>query len=353
MATVYSAILEDGSGSDYWDGTTCWGYHPTTGAALTSEADRITHYGESPLVFATPSAWEAARDGDSSVGDDERGVIQGPWASADTATFYVNGFDATTTITLTAVGIARTDGVYDNTKYRLEGPVATYMLSAFDDDAWFDGFQVYATDGDECIRFADYTLDVSNMLLIGSNGSTIVAESNSASNHYMWNCVIYSDDGDSDTVVEFDDGTWYFYNNTCWGGTSYGLDISGLATVDAINNVVFGNGDDFNGTFNSLTNNASDDGDGTNPETLDSSSDYGNEFTDLPGRDFTLVSGSAFLGEGTDDPGSGLYSDDITGFARTSTWDIGAFEYDDSGPGGNAPTGVFYGVLVGPLGGPI
>lgn len=32
-------------------------------------------------------------------------------------------------------------------------------------------------------------------------------------------------------------------------------------------------------------------------------------------------------GAGTDDPGSGLYSDDITQTARTSTWDIGADEY--------------------------
>jgi hypothetical protein len=54
------------------------------------------------------------------------------------------------------------------------------------------------------------------------------------------------------------------------------------------------------------------------------------------------------VGEGTDNPGSGLYSDDIIGTARSSPWDIGAFEYtsgagfspnvDDDGRISDVPT---------------
>jgi len=61
--------------------------------------------------------------------------------------------------------------------------------------------------------------------------------------------------------------------------------------------------------------------------------DWSDELTD-PGTDFSLVVGSNSIGNGTDNPGSGLYSDDIIGTARTSTWDIGAFEYLAPATGG-------------------
>ena len=44
-------------------------------------------------------------------------------------------------------------------------------------------------------------------------------------------------------------------------------------------------------------------------------------------EDYRLPLGSALIGVGTDDAGLGLYSDDIEGHTRTSTWDIGADEY--------------------------
>lgn len=42
---------------------------------------------------------------------------------------------------------------------------------------------------------------------------------------------------------------------------------------------------------------------------------------------FKLQETSPAIGEGIDNPGSGLYDDDICQLVRTSTWDIGAFEY--------------------------
>jgi len=68
----------------------------------------------------------------------------------------------------------------------------------------------------------------------------------------------------------------------------------------------------------------SDDGDGTNAQGPSGGS-WANEFT-TPGTDFSLLAGGNCVGNGTDDPGAGLYSDDIIGTARNTTWDIGAFE---------------------------
>lgn len=82
---------------------------------------------------------------------------------------------------------------------------------------------------------------------------------------------------------------------------------------------------EFIGTI-TVTNCLSGSGTGTNPQTPKSGS-WANEFTNTTGLNFALKSGGNAIGNGVDNPGSGLYSDDIIGTTRTSTWDIGAFEY--------------------------
>ena len=67
---------------------------------------------------------------------------------------------------------------------------------------------------------------------------------------------------------------------------------------------------------------ASDDGDGTNA-VAPSGANWANEFSNAAGGDFTLVAGGNCEGGGTDDPGSGLYSNDMDGDAYTSPWSIG------------------------------
>lgn len=52
--------------------------------------------------------------------------------------------------------------------------------------------------------------------------------------------------------------------------------------------------------------------------------------------DFHLLSNSICIEAGVNDPGGGLYSADIDGQTRTSTWDIGADEYVDAGGGGGS-----------------
>ena len=98
----------------------------------------------------------------------------------------------------------------------------------------------------------------------------------------------------------------------------------------AYNCIVFNNSDDFKGTI-TIDHCASDDLDGTNPVDISpgatEADDWEACFTDYANGDFSLKSDSVCVGAGVDDPGSGLYSDDILGNTRTSPWDIGAFEY--------------------------
>ena len=62
--------------------------------------------------------------------------------------------------------------------------------------------------------------------------------------------------------------------------------------------------------------------------------DWDAAFTDYSNGDFSVKNDSSVLyGAGTDNPGAGLYSDDIIDTARSSTWDIGAFEYVAAGGG--------------------
>ncbi len=94
---------------------------------------------------------------------------------------------------------------------------------------------------------------------------------------------------------------------------------------------------------------ASDDGDGTNSQTL--SGTRSNDFTDWAGGDYSAPSGSVQVDNGDATPPAALHSDDIIGTSRSGSWDIGAWERVAAGA--NAPTSVIYGPLVGPMGGPV
>ena len=99
--------------------------------------------------------------------------------------------------------------------------------------------------------------------------------------------------------------------------------------MEFINCVSVGNTNDFEltGASISIYNCASDDGDGTNAQVLVSTNNYEDEFVDYVNNNFALVVDSVCIGNGLDDPGSGLYDDDIVGTQRSSTWDIGPHEY--------------------------
>jgi hypothetical protein len=103
-----------------------------------------------------------------------------------------------------------------------------------------------------------------------------------------------------------------FYNNY----DAIKFTIGGTMVVK--NCISFANISDYTGGVGSetLDYNASDDGFGTNSVSpLDS--DWDNEVTDKVNFDFRLVPGGNCVEGGVNDPGSGLYSDDIVGTKRT------------------------------------
>ena len=103
-------------------------------------------------------------------------------------------------------------------------------------------------------------------------------------------------------------------------------------TITVTNCAIFNNADDIDAAA-SVTdaNNATDDNEGANPQDLNENGagEWTAAFTDYTTYDFTVKDTDSLLyNNGTADPGSGLYSDDIIGTSRpqSTSWDIGAFE---------------------------
>jgi hypothetical protein len=126
----------------------------------------------------------------------------------------------------------------------------------------------------------------------------------------------------------------YIYNCTienCY----YGVDQD-AGTCNVINCIIANCSDGLIGAFNQYRylcdDDNDDDGDGHNQSPA--GGDWTTVFNNLAGEDYSIKNTGTAYDNGYDNPGSGLYSDDIREFTRTSTWDIGAFEYDDSGGGG-------------------
>ena len=122
------------------------------------------------------------------------------------------------------------------------------------------------------------------------------------------NCIIYHSSYDG---IEYNAGAGSIRNSAVFKNAD-DFDIVGDATVDYC---------------------ASDDGDNEGHDVAESGggADWPDDFVDAANGDFTLKTDSGLVGNGTDDPGSGLYSDDIEGDARSSTWDVGADEYVAAG----------------------
>ncbi len=112
------------------------------------------------------------------------------------------------------------------------------------------------------------------------------------------------------------------YNCTVWNCYRGIFRLGGTPVVKncAVGNCV----DDFFGAMN-IDYCISDDGDGTNPQNP-LSLDWDGEFSDANNGDFTLVAGGNTIDNGTENPSSGIYFDDIVGTNRVYPWDIGAYE---------------------------
>lgn len=232
----------------------------------------------------------------------------------------------------------RHDGKWNTSKYRLEVTDATALYNA-EDYFRADGLQIASlaptANGKHAVQFAGQgasnDIRVSSSVIKCGSQSTYWQQGISLADTdiiaKIWNCAIYdvyTGASNQGRGIEANCATADIYNCTIYEANRGINKTAGTITVK--NCAVFNCTDDFAGSPDTIDYCASDDGDGTNAQTLDATSNYANEFEDVTTGNFQTVTGSVCVGNGVDDPGSGLYSDDINGVARTSPWDISAHE---------------------------
>ena len=153
----------------------------------------------------------------------------------------------------------------------------------------------------------------------------------------VWNAVLYVSGGGQYGAILLNDAdaTLYCYNVTAYHAGGYLAFYQTAGSMNLVNCLgVSGIAQAFYGTMASVTYCASNDA------TADDWSGAGNRinqtftFVDSANGDFHLASTDAGARDyGVSDPGSGLFSDDIDGVARSGSWDIGADEYVAAGGG--------------------
>ncbi len=338
MANVYSAIYGD---SNYWDGTTEWGYDATSDRhSPTPHVDQSARDAQYTAAYTSMNAWEFARDGASQVGDTEYAIIQTPWDSDDTTGTSIGGWSSDAII-IRAIGDARQSGVWEDgagAPFRWVLGDGGSLVTVAEDNVTIDGLQAHNTvvddNGNNVIFFSSVTGGtVSNCILNCANSGGVGINFGTGTID-AWNNVIYCphEQGGTSEGLIITCTVARIFNNTV-NNFNDGIEIESASTSCTIkNNISFGNNDDFDDAASSTIDyNASDDGDGTNSQAPDGA-DWVNEMSGYASNDYELDTAGNCFDNGTDDPGSGLYSDDITGTARTSTWSIGAFEFDSGAP---------------------
>lgn len=152
---------------------------------------------------------------------------------------------------------------------------------------------------------------------------------------FIYNTLIYDFRGSATNSM----GVWMAGTVNLWNST---LENCGRAifhqsgTCESKNTILSNNDDDILGDVGgdlTVDFNCDDDNDGTN--NVSPNGPWTNEFTNLAGEDYSLKSGGNCVEAGTDDPGGADQTDvDIIRTARSSTWDIGAFELAAAPPAG-------------------
>ena len=335
MANVYCAIYGD---SDYWDGTIEWGYDATSDKHNpTAHVDQAARDAQYIASFTSVVAWEAMRDGQAQATDDEYGIIQTLW-DTDDGGFYISGWPTTTgSVTVRAIGDARQQtGIWEDgadSPYRSVALATSYVIRAVEPNTTIDGIQIHNTIVDDtdnmCLEFTKVGVRVSNCILnVANGGGRGIDVYNVAVTIKIWNNIIYCPhviSGLSKGIYIELANTAEIYNNTVYNFAK-GIDKDS-GTMIVKNNAVFSNTDDFDIIGGTVDYNASDDGDGNNPQ-APSGGDWANEMSNYDIYDFTLDGAGNLHDNAVTDPGGGLFSKDIKGTTRTVPWSIGAFEYD-------------------------
>ena len=231
-----------------------------------------------------------------------------------------------------------TTGIWDTNKYRLENitvSTTNFSMSIGESYTIIEKIQQQLTAVSSSAHAGISITDAVVGIVIDKNivkgvqsGGTFtrggIYLGNSAITATITNSVIYGFGPSSNTrgIFATNCNTCDIYNCTV-SGSDRGIERDS-GTVTVTNCVSFNCTFDITGTM-TVSYCASDDGTGSNAQTLDSSSDYANEFTDYLNGDFSLVSGGVCENNGTN---TGAPSDDIIGTSRPqdTTVDIGAFE---------------------------
>jgi hypothetical protein len=260
--------------------------------------------------------------------------IGGTWSSADTAAATVDGFttNASYYVHIYTATAARHLGIPSSSYYQISVSSGS-ALTISDNYTRVEGLQAVTSSSGTVGAFhvTDSTTNVRIGYCLGSatasgsaGGSFLAYGDNNSTTFY--NCLGY----DSATNGFRVSGTTYLYNCTAvdnaTGFSSYYSVASTWTNCLGYSNSTA----DFaeTGTNPTVTYCASSDA------TADDWGGSGNiisqtfSFVNDGGNDWHLGAADApGVGDGTDDPSSGIYSDDVDGQSRTSPWDIGFDEY--------------------------
>jgi hypothetical protein len=273
----------------------------------------------------------------------ERG---GDWSGspeARTAFIDIDGYTTSETyyIKITSDSANRPTSKWDTTKYILEVTDAN-AFAVRENYIWIDRIQVQIKSQTAARAFFQNIvrstgwIRLSNCIFRGDGGAQKLIFYTITTGNFegvtMWNCLCYGWGSHSDSYFGLTTPeTMNIYNSKfIWPSTSTCGVRREDGTLTMVNCYSGGNtaGRDYFGTIG-LTTCASSDTTGN----IDNIAVNTTNFINVTGgsEDYRLPAGSGLIGVGTDDPGIGLYSDDMNGDARTSPWDVGDDEYVAAG----------------------
>jgi hypothetical protein len=263
--------------------------------------------------------------------------IGGDWTSTDSYC-HVHNYttDATRRIKIYTGPSARSaNGVYSTSKYAIRGPYGGSCIDLDSEYVWLEGLQVDSYTG-YGIGVGANNVTVSCCIVRSANfaGYGLGIDCSYVQGCCFYNNVVYT----ANTGIRVRGG--YFYDNHSWvfNNTVVDCDVAGITCNSSIvgykpiakNNLIDNCTVNFSGDWDSASDyNASTDSTQAYSSATHDRTSQTFTFSDRTGKNFCLASGDAGARNcGVSDPGSGLFSGDITGGARSGSWDIGAFEYN-------------------------